>query len=706
MAFLTHRDARRIDNYQYSEIHKIFRQLDVLHILGGGYINTVWKDMLYEVYLSCKLAQKYGAKVLATGISIYPYDLQYGKYLHSIIDSCEYVDFRDDSYKIIPSDWNCTNISCSCDDAWTVGSIGAKDAEPAPEYINLTFTQNIEKSECITASTQNILIPFIEKVLDNHIVHHINVIEFAPGDLDIWKQAEKSVPDQYRKSIHYVSFINRDMDYCLHLLADAKCNIGSRYHMAAVSLLYGVPAYAIYYDNNYYKNKISELFELADLHTYASADQLTVEDLLDFVGRIPSARDELNKQKNKFLKLCSEKNQKIANVYSVNSDDAEALTTRLDAEKPVRVSVIIPIYNMERYLKQCLDSITSQTLEDIEIICVNDGSTDYTQNILYENAWKDKRIKVIEQSNQGVSAARNRGLKEAVGEFVSFIDPDDWLADNKVLEDMYWAAKNHDVLAAGGQFVEHNEALNKVIDSWDGDLSRYKFDHEGIEEFKIFQFDFGWIRFIYNREFLIQNNLYFPARVYFEDPVWFVQVMSKAEKFYAMTRDVYCYRTGFKSYSLSERQIIDLIRGVIDNIKIAEEKNYSDLLHLEIRRITQFYSREVIKYLGGKNHSSNVASLINQLNDEVAKLGYYNVEYDLFHWADFYNCNDRADSVRKEAEKEKLQLVKERDDLYRHVVNLTNDIDTIKHSMTWKIGNIILALPKMVARKIRREEKR
>ena len=51
---------------------------------------------------------------------------------------------------------------------------------------------------------------------------------------------------------------------------------------------------------------------------------------------------------------------------------------------------------------------------------------------------------------------------------------------------MYWAAKNHDILAAGGQFVEHNEALNKVIDSWDGDLSRYKFDHEGIEEFKIF----------------------------------------------------------------------------------------------------------------------------------------------------------------------------------------------------------------------------
>ena len=87
-------------------------------------------------------------------------------------------------------------------------------------------------------------------------------------------------------------------------------------------------------------------------------------------------------------------------------------------------------------------------------------------------------------------------------------------------------------------------------------------------------------------------------------------------------------------------------------------------------------------------------------------ISYYNVEYDLFHWADFYNCNDRADSVRKEAEKEKLQLVKERDDLNRHVVNLTNDIDTIKHSMTWKIGNIILALPKMVAKKIRREEKR
>ena len=92
-----------------------------------------------------------------------------------------------------------------------------------------------------------------------------------------------------------------------------------------------------------------------------------------------------------------------------------------------KISVVVPVYNVEKYLKECIDSIINQTLEDIEIICVNDGSTDSSLEILNNFAEQDNRIKVITQSNQGLSAARNTGIKYANGEYISFIDSDDYI---------------------------------------------------------------------------------------------------------------------------------------------------------------------------------------------------------------------------------------------------------------------------------------
>ena len=90
-----------------------------------------------------------------------------------------------------------------------------------------------------------------------------------------------------------------------------------------------------------------------------------------------------------------------------------------------KISVIIPVYNAEQYLRKCLDSVVSQTFRDIEIICVDDGSTDGSGAILDEYAAKDNRIVVIHQANAGVAAARNTGLKSAQGEYLAFLDSDD-----------------------------------------------------------------------------------------------------------------------------------------------------------------------------------------------------------------------------------------------------------------------------------------
>jgi len=95
-----------------------------------------------------------------------------------------------------------------------------------------------------------------------------------------------------------------------------------------------------------------------------------------------------------------------------------------------KVSVIIPVYNTEKYLRICLDSVINQTLQDIEIICINDGSTDGSLNILNEYALKDNRIKIIDKKNEGVSVARNAGIENAKGEYIMFVDADDWLNIN------------------------------------------------------------------------------------------------------------------------------------------------------------------------------------------------------------------------------------------------------------------------------------
>ena len=101
-----------------------------------------------------------------------------------------------------------------------------------------------------------------------------------------------------------------------------------------------------------------------------------------------------------------------------------------------KVSVIVPVYNVEKYLSRCLESLINQSLKDIEIICINDGSADNSLQILKQFAYKDNRIKIINQTNSGQSVARNKGLAIASGKYIGFVDSDDWI-DNDYYEKMF-----------------------------------------------------------------------------------------------------------------------------------------------------------------------------------------------------------------------------------------------------------------------------
>lgn len=126
--------------------------------------------------------------------------------------------------------------------------------------------------------------------------------------------------------------------------------------------------------------------------------------------------------------------------------------------KPI-ISIIVPVYNTAQYLRQCLDSLANQTMRDIEIICINDGSPDNALEVLNEYAGKDGRIKIIDQKNSGPSGARNSGLKIAQGQYLMFVDSDDWI-DTAMCEALYLAAnqENADVVMCSytKEFGDHS----------------------------------------------------------------------------------------------------------------------------------------------------------------------------------------------------------------------------------------------------------
>ena len=127
----------------------------------------------------------------------------------------------------------------------------------------------------------------------------------------------------------------------------------------------------------------------------------------------------------------------------------------------IKVSVVIPIYNVSKYLPKCLDSLVNQTLKNIEIICVNDSSPDNSLQVLEEYASKDQRIKIINQPNAGPGIARNNGILAAKGKYVGFIDPDDWV-DLDMFEKMYNTAEINQADLVECGVITHDERNGKT----------------------------------------------------------------------------------------------------------------------------------------------------------------------------------------------------------------------------------------------------
>lgn len=275
-----------------------------------------------------------------------------------------------------------------------------------------------------------------------------------------------------------------------------------------------------------------------------------------------------------------------------------------------KVSVIIPVYNVEKYLRQCLDSVVNQTLKDIEIICVNDGSIDESPEILKEYKEKDKRVVIINQSNKGLSAARNAGLKVAKASYIGFVDSDDWIdkttyenavniisADDEI-DLVCWGANvfsesgtincqssqnYHNIKVLGKQLLTDNVCLNTTVTVWNK---------------------------LYKREIIQKEHLFFEDSLLFEDNPFFWNYVCNCKYGYYMDKYLYNYlkrdnsitgvSTKKKSTKLYDRLIgFERIYGYYENKNLVSIKK--DLLNTIFKRAyvneleNSAYPQKVIK---------------------------------------------------------------------------------------------------------------
>lgn len=366
----------------------------------------------------------------------------------------------------------------------------------------------------------------------------------------------------------------------------------------------------------------------------------------------------------------------------------------------VAISVIIPVYNAEDFLEESLNSVLNQNFKDFEVICVNDGSKDNSLNILNKYQKKDKRIKVISQKNSGDGGARNKGLKNATGDFVYFLDSDDILFPYS-LEKMYDNAINNDsdlVLFKVAWLTEDKPLIyNRPIFDFDKKFKKNNFQNFtfNYRDIKYYVMNSGyfpiWAKF-YRKRFLdnFPNDLIFSENTAFGDVLFHITSLILASKISFVDDFLYQYRlSNPKSLSHDNSNKMDIFE-VIDSVEnFLIENNFYDEFKKEF---TEFKIHQCLYYIP----ISNSSEYFNKAYEELSKLniddlslsnnfkGRCNLLLDSKNYSDYlhrliyYNetLNNTYHIISNSKEISKLIKVNKK---YK------KQIDEMKSSNSWKI---------------------
>ncbi|MGB3159726.1 MAG: glycosyltransferase family 2 protein [Carnobacterium sp.] len=247
------------------------------------------------------------------------------------------------------------------------------------------------------------------------------------------------------------------------------------------------------------------------------------------------------------------------------------------------ISIIVPVYNVEKYLRQCIESILNQKYQDFELILVNDGSTDLSKEICEEYLKKDRRIKLENKKNGGLSSARNVGLNVAVGEYIGFIDSDDWIH-----EDMYERLVNHaidhksDIVACNLLAMDRNgifKSFNRLAEN-----QEFNRTEAMMEIYKNKVLTFSSCNKIFNKNLF--NELRFVEGIILEDKDISYKLIDKANRISYIKDSLYYYRYNNKSILRSSFSIkrIDEFKVQLDMYNYYKENyfNISDLIYYDL----------------------------------------------------------------------------------------------------------------------------
>lgn len=333
----------------------------------------------------------------------------------------------------------------------------------------------------------------------------------------------------------------------------------------------------------------------------------------------------------------------------------------MSMQKAPKISIIIPVYNAEKYLNRCLESLICQSLKNIEIICVNDGSSDRSPNILKEYAQKDKRIKIIDQENQGVAAARNAGIDIAKGKYLGFVDADDWV-DYNFYERLYTSTNNLQIdIVKGNTARIFNDKTEKK-----GDLNN---NIKSSRDHIVSSFQYEWWSAIYKRDLIINNNIKFQKALLAEDQLFLTEVLCVSKSF-EIINDVYYYyfqNPLSLTHKITPQHITDLFRmyrriitvlqnnriPAKDQAKVIQKRILYILIHKNFcykNNMKKFFEQNLfylIQYLNSLHSDINTFNSIKKINDLKKYLsGKHRVtEYKLFNFIPLLSIEEKIAPV-------------------------------------------------------------
>jgi len=294
-----------------------------------------------------------------------------------------------------------------------------------------------------------------------------------------------------------------------------------------------------------------------------------------------------------------------------------------------KVSFIVPVYNSEKYLRKCLDSLVNQTLEDIEIIIINDGSVDSSQNIIDEYVQKyPYKIKCFYQQNSGQAAARNNGIKRANGVFISFIDSDDYL-EPKALEVAYRYAVEKKVDILCFNFFEELENGDKKESSY------YTFNDFPNDIKYILNETSVWNKII-KRDLLINNDLYFLEDYIYEDLEFIPKLILYTDKIDFINDKLYHYvihenstmrQKEYNTKLESIYYVMESLKKNFENTKYKDEVEYLYVEHLLHGAVLRY-----LNYEEGNEDINRIANIMKQCFPKWNKNKYYkkeNIKYKI-----------------------------------------------------------------------------